>query len=109
MKRRKKTKKSGNSLEVVSSSDEAEDADIMVCRVMTDPLYFPDNHVGFCADCHQPIQWRPHAPKTPKRVCDDCAFPVMAKEAEKGELKIQVTEKTAAEVFAFIARKMREN
>jgi hypothetical protein len=57
-KRKKKTKKSENSLEVVSSSDEAEDADIMVCRLMTDPLIFADNHVGFCADCHRPIQWR---------------------------------------------------
>lgn len=57
----------------VVTDEVAESADIVVCTDATVPLYFSDNLTGPCADCGQILQWRPHAPKKPPRVCVTCA------------------------------------
>ena len=72
------TKKPGQSIELfglkinIASDEECEAADAVVCAPATTPLYFPDNITGPCADCGDLLQWRPHAPKTPPRVCMRC-------------------------------------
>ena len=71
MKKRKR-KGSGNGVEIVTDPEDAEIADMVVCRRLTDPLLEPDNHVGFCTRCRSGIQHRPDAPKFPPKVCDDC-------------------------------------
>lgn len=61
----------GLKIEVVSD-EECEQADAVVCVQATIPLYFADNVTGPCADCGDLLQWRPHAPKTPPKICMRC-------------------------------------
>lgn len=56
----------------VVSDEECEQADAVVCAHATIPLYFRDNVTGPCADCGDLLQWRPHAPKKPPKVCMRC-------------------------------------
>ena len=91
-------KKFLESLEVA----DGEDADCLVCRLHTTPLQLPDNLVGHCARCFRMIQYRPHAPKTPEKVCDDCAVKGMAKD---GDVRIQITEASLADLRAILAKK----
>ncbi len=56
----------------IVSPEDAEKSDFVVCAPETVPLYFPDNLTGECADCGDPIQWRPHAPRTPPKICMRC-------------------------------------
>jgi len=58
-----------------------EEADVVVCRLITEPLYLPDNVVAQCSECLRLIQHRPHAPKKPAKVCDECAIKHMAPDA----------------------------
>jgi hypothetical protein len=58
---------------------EAEGASVVVCIAVTRPLTFPDNQTGPCVDCGVLLQWRPHAPKRPPRICLPC---VTARAAE---------------------------
>lgn len=56
----------------IASDEECEQADAVVCAPVTVPLYFRDNIVGPCADCGDMLQWRPHAPKKPPKICMRC-------------------------------------
>lgn len=56
----------------VASDEECEAADFVVCAAMTVPLYFADNLTGPCSDCGDLLQWRPHAPKKPPKICVRC-------------------------------------
>jgi hypothetical protein len=53
--------KPGDTIEIkgiratVVSQEEAEQASAVVCVNETDPLILPDNLVGPCADCEDPI------------------------------------------------------
>jgi hypothetical protein len=58
----------------IASQQECEQASAVVCAVLTTPLYFPDNLTGPCADCGDMLQWRPHAPKAPPKLCMRCAL-----------------------------------
>jgi hypothetical protein len=78
---------------------DGEDSDVLVCRLITEPLYMNDNLVGLCSDCHRMIQFRPHAPKTPKKVCDDCAIKGMDKDA-----RFVITEQSLNDLQAFIKK-----
>ena len=55
------------------SDAEAEKSDVVVCILASEPTDFIDNVFTYCADCGEPIQHRPHAPKRPKKVCIRCA------------------------------------
>jgi hypothetical protein len=59
--------------EIVSDL-EAEAADLVVCSAATMPLDYPDNLTGACADCGMWLQWRPHAPKLPPKLCMGCTM-----------------------------------
>jgi hypothetical protein len=82
-----------------------EEADCVVCRLITTPLLMPDNLVGHCSLCHRMIQHRPHAPKGPPKVCDECGFKNMAKD---GDARVVITEQSKADLQGFL-KKMREH
>jgi DNA-directed RNA polymerase subunit RPC12/RpoP len=86
----------------VESQVDAERADVAVCRLVTTPLLLPDNLVGHCTTCWRMIQFRPHIPKTPRRLCDECASKEMAKEKDTHFI---VTDNTAREVTNYLRRK----
>lgn len=88
-------------VEVVNSPEDAEHADCVVCAPLTEPLVCPDNIVGECSECGSKVQWRPNAPKTPPRVCWNCAAVHMVEEEARGELGIMVTQKTVDELKAY--------
>lgn len=94
-----------NKFEIVDGPDDAEMADVVVCRRLTSPLLLPDNLIDLCSQCGEAIQFRPHAPKLPPKICDECALPGIMSEAAKGELVTMITPKTAAELFAFLQKK----
>jgi hypothetical protein len=50
---------------------DGEDCDLLVCRLITKPLLFPDNLLGHCTKCHRLVQFRPSAPRL-TRVCLEC-------------------------------------
>lgn len=59
----------------VRSQAECEQADFVVCCLRSkDPGAFTDNLVGSCTVCGREIVYRPHVPKTPPKICMECAF-----------------------------------
>lgn len=60
----------------IATPEECEQADICVCmRVGTgDETRFDDNEYGECADCGHAIYFRPYNPKTPIKLCAQCAM-----------------------------------
>lgn len=94
-----------NSFEVVHDPDDAEDVDFVVCRRLTSPLLEPDNLIDLCCKCGEAIQHRPHIPKGPPKVCDPCIIPILDSEAEKGELHMMITPKTALEIEEWLRKK----
>lgn len=84
---------------------DAEQVDVVVCRLVTDPLIEPDNLVGNCMKCFRMVQFRPYAPKKPPRLCDECAVPEMSKRAAENDLKMVVTERTLDDIAKFLVKK----
>ena len=82
------------------ADDNAEDADVLVCCLITNPLILPDNLVGHCSICFRRIQFRPNVPKTPRKVCEECA-----PEEITADDKFIVTEKTMDDLAEFIRNK----
>ena len=60
----------------VAPDDAAEDADMVVCMPANFPSPFHDNVTAPCAQCGEPIIYRPHVPKRPAKVCISCALPL---------------------------------
>jgi hypothetical protein len=57
----------------IVSDDDAEQADMVVCMPDEGPRFFPDDIITSCAMCGITIKHRPHVPKTPPKVCVNCA------------------------------------
>ena len=93
-----------NKLEIGTQED-GEDCDYVVCIRATNPLAFPDNLVSTFCKCGCAIQYRPHAPKTPDKMCFECAVPEMNESFEEHDLKVMITPKTAAEVANYLQKK----
>lgn len=87
--------------EVDRGDGNAEHCDFLICRRFNvlEGLIFQDNRIGKCEKCGYAVQFRPHAPTKPKRICFECA-----PNLDSGG-KMMVTEKTAAEVFTYYASK----
>ncbi|SRR6266446_1833698 len=96
-----------NKLEIGTQED-GEDCDYAVCIRATSPLVFPDNLVSTCCKCGCTIQYRPYAPKTPAKICLECAIPDMDNSFGEDDLRVMITPKTAAEVAAYFQKK-KEN
>jgi hypothetical protein len=94
-----------NRIEIVDDPDDAEMADVVVCRRLTSPLLLPDNLIDLCSKCGEAIQHRPHVPKRPPKVCDQCGGAIGAAQAAKGELVTMITPKTAEEVIAYLRKR----
>ena len=58
----------------IISDDEAETADAVVCVLATASSPFTDNVFTRCAECGVGIQHRPHAPKSPRKLCIRCTM-----------------------------------
>ncbi|KMS58695.1 hypothetical protein [Sphingobium cupriresistens] len=56
----------------IATPEQAEMADIVVCCRKGEPTQFTDNEEGECSWCGHAAFFRPHAPKTPPRVCGTC-------------------------------------
>lgn len=70
-------------VEVVSQED-SEKADAVVCILATMPSPYTDNLKGTCSLCGREVQFRPHAPKAPPRVCIECCVKRL-KQSGEGE------------------------
>jgi hypothetical protein len=56
------------------SDEEAERAAYLVCcRKVDDPGAFDDDLTGHCVSCRSVVIFRPSSPKTPPRLCLQCA------------------------------------
>jgi hypothetical protein len=95
-------------LEVAKVGD-GEDFDVVVCRLAPHgvPLLFPDNLVEPCSKCFRTVQFRPHAPKKPRRVCDECIRPEIEERRKTEDVKFMVTENTARDLALFFRTKGR--
>lgn len=93
-----------NELKIIQNSEEAEDADYFVCIRASSYSPFKDNLFDFCCKCGEKVQFRPHGPTVPKKICFECVMPELLEEAKKGELEISCTEKTAQEVAKHLKR-----
>ena len=92
-------------LEVDHSGHDGEEADVLVCRLISDPLLFPDNLVASCSACFRMVQFRPHAPRKPRRICDECVRPEIEERRKTEGVKFMVTENTARDIALFFHKK----
>src|SRR6266705_700247 len=90
---------------VISSVEEAEDCEYVVCLPISSPLKCPDNLISNCCKCDCLIQHRPNVPRRPPKICWPCVEPDLDREAEKNNLGIMITQKTADEVLEYIRKK----
>ena len=95
-----------NKLTIRSDLDN-EDSDCVVCIPVTMPLKFDDNLVGRCSRCNVPVQYRPTAPKTPPKICWNCAMPDMERDMNAGNLEVAVSDKAKEDIMAYLSRKMK--
>jgi len=91
-----------NSIEL---DEDGEHADVVACMRLTQPLLMPDNEIGLCSECGEAIQYRPHVPKLPRKMCLECIGPRASKAAERGELHSILTPEAAAEIAAHLRKK----
>lgn len=92
-----------NRLEI--ADDNAEEAEVLACLRLTQPLLLPDNEIDLCEQCGAAIQFRPHVPKRPKKLCMECVAPMIAKADAKGELVTILTAKSVAEIQDYLRKK----
>lgn len=57
----------------ITTDEDAELADYVVCCRVGTQSPFTDNLYGECSECGHQVFFRPHAPKRPKRLCMECA------------------------------------
>lgn len=58
----------------VTSTEEAEDAEYVLCVRKNIKSIFDDDEFGLCSICGREIRFRPHMPKKPKKICIECLF-----------------------------------
>lgn len=84
---------------------DGEQADILVCVRLTSPLMLSDNEIGLCSECGEAIQHRPHVPKSPRKMCLECAGQLVGADAATGELSVMITPETFAELESYFRKK----
>jgi hypothetical protein len=77
----------------VTVTDDVDDAEMLVCLRLTDPLKLADNLIDVCSKCRLAIQHRPNVPDVPK-VCEVCATPLFT----NPDTRLMITPKTVQEV-----------
>lgn len=83
------------------------DIDYVVCALLKDGQepYYEDNIIGECKDCGRRIQWRPHAPMGPPRICTGC-FTKKLDENPDEKHQFIVPNKVKQEVADYIKKKL---
>lgn len=89
----------------VVSNEEAEEADFVVCVRSDQATPFTDNLHSPCSECGVSVQYRPHAPKKPKRICMECAVGLLEDEDLEDSI---ITTETQQEAIKEI-KKQREH
>jgi hypothetical protein len=84
---------------------DGEEAEFIVCSLLSDPLILSDNIISVCCKCGELIQHRPHIPKGLRTVCMPCMIPDMNKEAAKGDLQVVITPETAEDLRVYFRKK----
>jgi hypothetical protein len=92
-----------DNIDEIEVTDNAEDADVLVCPLATKPLFLPDNLVAHCAKCFRLVQHRPHVPKTPEKLCTDCAKKSIAE--NKGS-ELMITKESVDDIVMEIKKKV---
>lgn len=91
-------------IDEIEVADNPEDADILVCSLVTKPLLLPDNLVAHCSKCFRLVQHRPHVPRTPERLCTDCATKSIKKDTDA---HLFITKQSLDEIISEISKKVR--
>lgn len=92
-----------SNLDSVEVADNAEQADVVICRLVTNPLLMSDNLVDKCSTCARMVQFRPHAPKEPRKLCDECGAKEIVK--QDGDVSYMVTQNTMNDIARFVRMK----
>jgi|SRR6187402_1726395 len=92
-----------DNIDEIEISDDPESADILVCSLVTKPLMLPDNLVAHCSRCFRMVQHRPHVPKTPMKLCSDCATKSIKKDDSP---RLFITKDSLDEIVSQIKKKV---
>lgn len=92
-----------HNIDVAEIVADGNDADFLVAPLVTTPLILPDNLIGHCSNCFRMVQFRPTAPKLPRRLCPGCAGRAIAK---ADDTRFLLTEKTVGELVNHIKKKV---
>ena len=90
-------------IDEIEVSDNPEDADVLVCSLVTKPLLMADNLVAHCSKCFRLVQHRPHVPRTPQKLCTDCARKSIKKDDDP---KLFITKDSLDEIVSGIKKKV---
>lgn len=91
-----------NNFKITANHDEAE---WFIAMRKTNPLYLPDNHIGYCVKCRLAIQFRPDVPTHLKKICFECAEPRVREMYKRGQLELRLMPQHAAEFREFLRKK----
>jgi len=91
----------------VTSTAEAEEAAYLACIPADGDTYYADNLFGYCCRCGTKVQFRPHAPVKPKRLCTKCGLEETVKAAQDPDGFIGATEETVNDVREYFRRESR--
>lgn len=85
----------------VVDQDRAEDAKYHVCVLSTPETRkrFPTGEFDVCCECGEEVLFKPGGPVLPKKICAECAIPLMNALAKKDSLEIAVSP-DAAEILS---------
>lgn len=98
-------------ISIVEPDTEPDNIDVIVCRLAPGgvKLMMPDNLLGHCSKCFRMVQFRPHAPKLPRRICDECIRSEIDQRRKEGEeVKFSITPNTALDLAVIYAKKKQQ-
>ena len=93
-----------DNIDSIEIADDPEEADILVCSLVTKPLMLPDNLVAHCSKCFRLVQHRPHIPRMPQKLCTDCATKAITKDVDA---RLFITQQSLDEIVSEIRKKVR--
>lgn len=91
-------------LRVSNDADEIESADWYVCVRASVPGHFTDDVYDFCTQCGEKVRHRPHGPRGVKKICVECAQPMIARQVEAGDTPEHVTSEVAWQEFKEVTK-----
>ena len=92
-----------DNIDQIEISEDPESADILICPLASKPLLMPDNLVAHCSKCFRLVQHRPHVPKTPQKLCVDCAKKSIKKDDDP---RLFITKDSIDDIVSQIKKKV---